>query len=147
MRAVAHSLRRTLSRAALMPVALLAGCAAVPPPLLSSAASLGLSAQPQPELKSAAPPPAQPAAAPASPVTIAQFKPPVVTLYLDATGTEAQRVPRTALPVPMPTLAAGPDGARVLILTLDGPRWVAVTEVDLAPASQASRASAPPSAS
>ena len=71
---------------------------------------------------------------PTAPVTcgtcrIVGFKPQMVTLYLSEGGQEAQRIPRTAMQLPI--LAASGKADRLQIMTLDGLRWVASSDVQL----------------
>jgi len=63
--------------------------------------------------------------------TIVAFKPAVVTLYMSEAGQQAERVPKSTLPLPIVAASANPASGRLQIMTLDGVRWVPIAEVQL----------------
>lgn len=74
-----------------------------------------------------------PAALPSTAGTqIAGFKGKTVILYSSPTSNDGQRVPTSSLPLPL-TFRASPDNAtRVGVLTLEGVRWIARSDITLA---------------
>lgn len=60
---------------------------------------------------------------------IIAFKPQIVTLFMSETGQDGQRVPRTALPVPVVATPTHPTKLRLAIMTMDGQRWVSAADV------------------
>jgi hypothetical protein len=66
--------------------------------------------------------------------TITGFKKSTVILYSSATGADGQKVPTSNMPLPLPVRAQAAGGARLEIMTLDGPRWIARNDVILAAA-------------
>jgi hypothetical protein len=59
------------------------------------------------------------------------FKPAVVTLYMSEAGQQAERVPKSTLPLPIVAASSNAASGRLQIMTLDGVRWVPIAEVQL----------------
>lgn len=64
---------------------------------------------------------------------ITAFKTPIVTLFMSESGHDGQRVPKSAMPVPVVATMSDPAKPRLEIMTLDGPRWVAAADVTIEP--------------
>lgn len=66
--------------------------------------------------------------------TIVGFKVPLVSLFRSEHGPDAILVPKSAIPVPVVAVPASPatGSTRYQIMTLDGMRWVAPEQVELA---------------
>jgi hypothetical protein len=69
---------------------------------------------------------------------IVGFRGQTVILYSSETSNDGERVPAATLPLPLRVRPGPPTAARVEIMTVQGPRWIAKTEVSLGPASAAS---------
>jgi len=54
-----------------------------------------------------------------------------VTLFKSEVGQDAQRVPKTTLPVPSHATVGAGNSDRLQIMTLDGVRWVALSDVEV----------------
>jgi hypothetical protein len=67
-----------------------------------------------------------------SPCVITSFRPKVVELYYSESGHEAQRIPKSALSVPMAARASRAGADRLEVMTLDGKKWVSVRDVQIA---------------
>ncbi|MEZ5817633.1 MAG: hypothetical protein R3D44_11155 [Hyphomicrobiaceae bacterium] len=67
---------------------------------------------------------------------IVAFHKDLVTLYASETGADAERVRVSALTVPLRYRAASAKAQRVLIDTVNGPRWIATSEVTLGPSAK-----------
>ena len=77
----------------------------------------------------------------ATPGQIAGFRSSTVILYSSDVGTDGQKVPVSTLPLPMPIAAMSASKKRLAIHTVEGIRWIAMTDVvvpghapDVAPA-------------
>jgi hypothetical protein len=70
------------------------------------------------------------ASLPCKQCTIVAFRTANVTLFKNVIGQEAERVPKTS--IPLPTIGTAVDGTtdRLQIMTLDGVRWVSTAEVE-----------------
>lgn len=118
------------SRVALVGALALAACSGNGPSFNSPGLLGDVPAAKEGAEKQASAVPAQ-SGAPCRPCTIVGFRNANVTLFKNVIGEEAQRVPKSSIPVPI--IGTATDGAsdRLQIMTLDGIRWVSSAEVEL----------------
>ncbi|KUO64879.1 MAG: hypothetical protein APF80_16490 [Alphaproteobacteria bacterium BRH_c36] len=91
---------------------------------------LAATTEPAVALAGAAASPGQPGYAGATAASlIVGFRKSTVVLFNDELGNQGARVPVTALSVPIKIRRVATGNGRFLISTVDGPRWVAASEV------------------
>ncbi|MBS0238063.1 MAG: hypothetical protein JSR89_06535 [Proteobacteria bacterium] len=61
------------------------------------------------------------------------FKRATVILYGSPTSNDGERVPADSLSVPFKPSAQADNGARIQIMTVDGPRWIAKSDLTFGP--------------
>lgn len=61
------------------------------------------------------------------------FKHATVILYGSPTSNDGERVPADSLSVPFKPSAQADSGARIQIMTVDGPRWIAKSDLTFGP--------------
>lgn len=77
----------------------------------------------------------QPTPVAADQSVIVGFKRSTVILYGSPDSHEGERVPTDALSVPLKPSSQTTNASRVQIMTIDGPRWIAKSDVTFGPAS------------